>query len=145
GKALAECGKAAADAGLEIFVEVHGAGTALPANMKTIMEQCGHPAVGVCWNSNGTDVKNGSVAESFRMLAPWLKSCHINELYKDGQGVYPYRELFRLMRGVGYDRVTLCEVGRTPGSAPARTATLRNYRERRLELTPARTRHPSAD
>lgn len=134
GKSLVPCGKAAADAGVEIFVEVHGQTTQNPPNMKTIMEHCGHPAVGVCWNSNGTDVKGGSVAESFKMLSPWLKSCHINDLYKDELGVYPYRELFRLMRGVGYDRVTLCEVGRTPGSVQDGTEMLRYYRALWTEL-----------
>jgi sugar phosphate isomerase/epimerase len=134
GQALVPCGKAAADAGLEIFVEVHGAGTQLPQNMKTIMEHCGHPAVGVCWNSNPTDVRNGSVAESFKMLAPWLKSCHINELYKDPAGVYPYRELFRLMRGVGYDRVTLCEVGKAPQTVEDGTEILKYYKGLWTEL-----------
>ncbi len=28
------------------------------------------------------------------------------------RSVYPYRELFRLFRENGYDRVTLCEVGK---------------------------------
>jgi sugar phosphate isomerase/epimerase len=134
GKALVPCGKAAADAGLEIFVEVHGSGTALPANMKAIMQHCGHPAVGVCWNSNPSDIKDGSVAESFRMLAPWLKSCHINELYKDPAGVYPYRELFRLMRAAGYDRVTLCEVGKAPQSVEDGTEILKYYKGLWTEL-----------
>lgn len=114
GKSLIECGKAAADAGVEIWVEVHGPGTSLPGNMKTIMEACGHPKVGVTWNSNATDIKDGSVAEAFKLLRPWIRSCHINELYKDSKGIYPYRELFRLLREIDYDRVTLCEVGRTP-------------------------------
>ena len=47
GKALIECGQAAADAGVEIWVEVHGAGTSHPPHMKTIMEHCGHPKVGL--------------------------------------------------------------------------------------------------
>jgi sugar phosphate isomerase/epimerase len=134
GKSLVPCGKAAANAGVEIFVEVHGTTTQNPPNMKTIMEHCGHPAVGVCWNSNGTDVKNGSVAGSFQMLAPWLKSCHINELYKDALGTYPYRELFRLMRGAGYDRVTLCEVGKSPGSPEDGAEMLRYYKALWTEL-----------
>ena len=66
--------------------------------MKTIMEACGHPKVGLTWNSNPQDVKDGSVAEYFKLLWPWVRSCHINELYKDAAGVYPYRELFRLFR-----------------------------------------------
>jgi len=51
GKALIPCGKAADDAGLEIWVEVHGKGTAHPPYMKTVMEACGHPKVGLTWNS----------------------------------------------------------------------------------------------
>src|SRR5206468_1498710 len=98
GKALVQCGKAAADAGVEIQVEVHGRGTAEPSRMKFIMEQCGHPAVGVTWNSNPEDVKEGSVAASFRMMWPWVRNCHINQLFKDTTGEYPYRELFRLLR-----------------------------------------------
>src|SRR5207247_643247 len=128
GKALIPCGKAAADAGVEIWVEVHGVGTSLPQNIKTIMQHCNHPQVGLTWNSNQTDLKNGSVAEAFEMLRPWLRSCHINEIYKDGSGVYPYRELFRLMRGTGYDRVTLIEVGKTPPSADAGEELLRYYK-----------------
>jgi sugar phosphate isomerase/epimerase len=134
GKSLVPCGRAAADAGIEIFVEVHGEGTQVPANMKAIMEHCGHPKVGVCWNSNPTDVKDGSVAESFKMLSPWLRSCHINELYKDGLKKYPYRELFRLMRGVGYDRVTLCEVGKTPPDLDSGTEMLKYYKALWAEL-----------
>jgi len=114
GRALVECGRAAEDAGVEIWVEVHGPGTQLPANIKTIMEHCGHKNVGVTWNSNAADVVKGSVKESFELLRPWIRSCHINELYKDARGEYPYRELFGLLRGIGYDRYTLCEVGRTP-------------------------------
>ena len=77
-------------------------------------KNCGHPKVGLCWNSNPGDVVKGSVAESFKLLQPWLRSCHINELWRDQTGAYPYPVRFRLMRENGYDRVTLCEVGKTP-------------------------------
>lgn len=112
GKALQECGKTAEGLGVEIWVEVHGAVTQIPRNMRTIMDACGHRAVGVTWNSNAADVENGSVAAAFELLKPFIKSCHINELYNDTAGKYPYRELFRLLKGIGYDRYTLCEVGR---------------------------------
>jgi sugar phosphate isomerase/epimerase len=134
GKSLIPCGKAAADAGLEIFVEVHGNGTQRPANMKAIMEHCGHPSVGVCWNSNPEDVAKGSVKESFALLKPWIKSCHINELYKDAAGLYPYRELFRLLREIGYDRVTLCEVGKSPKTEEDGAEILRYYKALWMEL-----------
>ncbi len=123
GKALVPCGEAAAKAGVEIWVEVHGRGTQEPRNMRTIMEACGHRSVGVTWNSNATDVVKGSVSESFKLLRPWIKSCHINELHSG----YPYRELFRLLRETGYDRVTLAEI---PGTADVASGErlLRYYR-----------------
>ncbi|HTE18767.1 MAG TPA: sugar phosphate isomerase/epimerase family protein [Armatimonadota bacterium] len=107
GKALRECGSVAADHGVEIWVEVHGAGTQEPPHMRAIMDHCGHKSVGVNWNSNPTDVRDGSVREAFELLKPFLMSCHINNLW----GPYPYRELFALLRGAGYTRYTLCEVG----------------------------------
>jgi sugar phosphate isomerase/epimerase len=134
GKALVPCGEAAAGAGLEIWVEVHGPGTSHPPHVKTIMEQCGHPKVGLTWNSNATDIKDGSVAEYFKLLWPWIRSCHINELYKDAQGAYPYRELFRLFRAHGYDRATLCEVGRPVNDPEAGADVLRYYKALWQEL-----------
>lgn len=133
GTSLIECGKAAADAGIEIWVEVHGRGTAEPAHMRTIMEHCGHPKVGVTWNSNPTDVRNGSVEDSFRLLQPWIRSCHINDLYKDLAGAYPYRQLFQLMRQSGYDRVTMIEVAGMP-DLPSSEVFLRYYKALWTEL-----------
>lgn len=134
GKALVPCGQAAADAGVEIWVEVHGGGTSHPPRMKAIMEHCGHPKVGVTWNSNATDLKDGSVAEHFKLLRPWLFSCHINDLYKDQTGAYPYRELFRLLRETGYDRYTLCEVGKAPPDVASGEEFLRYYKALWTEL-----------
>lgn len=106
GKSLIPCGKTAADLGLEVWVEVHGSGTSHPPRMHRIMETCGLPNVGVTWNSNREDVKDGSVKPYFDLLKPWIKSCHINALYSS----YPYRELFACLTGAGYDRVTLVEI-----------------------------------
>ena len=109
GKALAECGKIGADHGVEIWMEVHGGGTQVPANSHKIMDACGHPSVGITWNSNATDVVNGSVKESFDLLRKHILCVHINDLW----GGYPYRELFSLLNTSGYDRFALCEVGAT--------------------------------
>jgi len=138
GKSLIPCGKAAADAGLEIWVEVHGNGSQHPPYIKTIMETCGLPNVGCTWNSNPTDIVNGSIAEYFHLLRPWIKSCHIHELYAEQNKQvlkwYPYRELFRLMRETGYDRVTEIEVGKTPADAASGEEMLRYYKALWTEL-----------
>jgi sugar phosphate isomerase/epimerase len=132
GRALAECGRAANDAGVEIWVEVHGPGTSLPAHCATIMRHCAHPRVGLTWNSNPTDVANGSVADAFRLLRPWIKSCHINELHSG----YPYRELFRLFREIDYDRVCLAEIQGVPDLASGERL-MRYYKALWTELTRA--------
>lgn len=111
GAALRECGEAGALAGVEIWVEVHGKDSAHPPRCAAMMKACGHDSVGLCWNSNPTDLMGGdSVKPAFEQLKPWLRHCHINELANDQ---YPWRELFTLLRESGYARYTLCEIQET--------------------------------
>lgn len=128
GRALRECGMFASEEGVEIWLEVHGSGTSHPPRIRRIMEICDHPSVGVCWNSNDTDVKDGSVKEYFQLLAPYIKSVHINELWREE---YPWRELFSLLKGIKYDRFTLAEIPESPD--PERL--MRYYRALWIELT----------
>jgi len=132
GQALNQCGDIARQQGVEIWLEVHGEETERPPNIRRIMEVCNHPSVGICWNSNDNDLVDGSVKPSFELLKPWLRSCHINELWRmpslwgasdDDQSaktstagfpqwkkLYPWGELFALFRSVGYDRYTFAEI-----------------------------------
>lgn len=137
GKSLIPCGQAAAERGVEIWVEVHGRGTSEPPHVKTFMDHCGHKSVGITWNSNKADIKNGSVAEYFKLLRPYLKSCHINNLYWQHTGGYPYRELFRLLQESGYDRYTLYEGGRPSTDARLGEELLRYYKSTWQELAGA--------
>lgn len=132
GQALTECGGFASDHGVEIWVEVHGQGTKEPANMRRIMDACGHPVVGITWNSNDSDVKGGSVRESFDLLQPFIRCCHITDLWSD----YPYAELFSLLAGSGYRRFTLCEFPESVAASDG-AAWLRRYRKRWEELQPS--------
>jgi sugar phosphate isomerase/epimerase len=136
GRALNRCGDIAREHGVEIWVEVHGQETEIPSNIHRIMEVANHPSVGICWNSNDTDVEEGSVKSSFDLLKEWLRSCHINELWRtappwgsaagtspvrasvpgfpEWKKLYPWHELFSLFRGAGYDRYTFAEVAASP-------------------------------
>jgi sugar phosphate isomerase/epimerase len=129
GRALAECGEFARDHGVEIWVEVHGEGTKIPARMRRIMDACDHPAVGITWNSNDTDVVDGSVGASFELLRPFVRCCHVTDLWS----AYPYRELFSLLEQSGFTGFTLCEY---PEPVPAADggAWLARYRRRWEEL-----------
>lgn len=104
GEALRACGEHAERYGVEIWVEVHGRGTQRPAVMRAIMDSCGHPSVGVCWNSNPTDLQDGSVRAAFDLLKDFIRNAHIRDLPD-----YPHRELFQLLRSIGYSRYTLAE------------------------------------
>ncbi len=103
---LREIGDYAQSKRIEIWMEVHGRDTQEPKTSAEILVTTDHKNVGVCWNSNPTDVKDGSVKQSFDLLKPFLRSAHINELSSS----YPWREFFHLLRDAGYKRYTLAEV-----------------------------------
>ena len=103
---LRELGAYGQSKGIEIWMEVHGSKTQEPKTAADILAAANHPNVGACWNSNPTDVVDGSVRQSFALLGKFVRSVHINELTSG----YPYRELFRLLREAGYTRYTLAEV-----------------------------------
>lgn len=126
GECLGQIGEEGVRKGVEIWMEVHGRDTQNPPAAATIMRAARHKNVGLCWNSNPTDVVNGSVRQSFELLRPWIRNCHITELVSG----YPYRELFSLLRKSGYDRYTLCEAAESP--EPERF--LRYYRALWMEL-----------
>jgi sugar phosphate isomerase/epimerase len=106
GLSLRELGDYAQVRGIEIWLEVHGRETQVPPVCAAIMKAADHKSVGLCWNSNPTDIVDGSIKPSFDLLRPWIKSCHINEL---ANPAYPWRELFTLFRQTGWDRYTLME------------------------------------
>jgi sugar phosphate isomerase/epimerase len=126
GQSLRQLGEYGAGKGVEIWLEVHGSQTQLPPNAAAIMRAAKHEQVGLCWNSNPTDVVNGSIEASFELLKPWIRNVHINELTSG----YPYRDLFRLLKAAKYDRYTLCEAQES--KEPERF--LRWYRALWLEL-----------
>lgn len=128
GLALRECGRFAADHGIEIWLEVHGKDSSHPPHIRTMLDICGHPSVGACWNGNPPDVKDGSVKEYFELLRPDLKSCHINQIWRSS---YPWKEFFSLLKASKYDRFTLAEI---PESADPDTV-LSYYRALWMEYT----------
>ena len=103
---LRELGDYGTGHGVEIWMEVHGNTTQNPPVAASIMKATKHDNVGLCWNSNPTDIVDGSVKPSFDLLKPWIRNAHINDLSNS----YPWRELFTLLRDSGYERYTLAEV-----------------------------------
>lgn len=126
GRALNEVAADAAGVGIEIRIEVHGRGTCLPPHMAAIMAAAPHPNAKVCWNSNyphDLDAQ-GQLEPHFRLLAGRIGLVHINRLHCG----YPYPELFRLLKGTGYEGCCLAELP-AAGDVPCATEFLRHYRQ----------------
>jgi len=112
GEALREVGDYAAQKGIQIFLEVHGRGTAHPPYIHSIMQTANHPSVGVCWNCNiGRDDVDGSIREYFELLRPWFRTIHIHDL---AESEYPWQELFDLLHTTDFQGYTLVETPANP-------------------------------
>jgi sugar phosphate isomerase/epimerase len=112
GVSLAECGEFARDLGVQIRLEVHGRTTSDPVNIRKIMDYADHDNVFVCWNSNMTDLVDGSIDGNFASLQEYIRLVHITELWNE----YPWSRLFELLRQSGYTGYCLAEI---PASADA--------------------------
>jgi sugar phosphate isomerase/epimerase len=117
GLALKECGQAAADNGVQIRVEMHGA-VADAVDMKRIADVADHPNVWLCWNSiTKHDVdENGSVASDFNLVKGKIGLVHLHDLTDE---TYPWPELLGLLKQNGYTGYCLAECA-PPSSDPAR-------------------------
>ena len=67
GKSLNVVGAFGADYGQQIRLEVHGGCAQIPI-IKRIIDVADHPNVGLCWNSNATDLKGDGLAANFNLL-----------------------------------------------------------------------------
>lgn len=102
GKALAELAEYAAERGVQVRFEMHGDFTA-PEVCNEIMARAGDgPGICLIYNCNNEfDVdSNGSVATSYRAVAPRIGHVHIHDLADPD---FPYLELMRLLVADGYD------------------------------------------
>lgn len=116
GNSLNGIGRYAAEQGVQIRVEVHGAGTQEIPHMKTIMDIANHPSVAVCWNCNPTDLKGEGFSANYQTLEDRLGTIHIHDL-RPGKVDYPWDELFARLRNCEADSFTgwcLLEDGTVP-------------------------------
>ena len=117
GRALNEVAAYGAQYGQQIRVEVHGRQTSSLPVMKAIFEVADHPNVGVCWNSNGTDLESRGLEFNFRLVQDRLgDTVHVRELDRDD---YPYAELFKLFRSASYSGWILLEARTAPADPVA--------------------------
>ena len=115
GRALRELGEFADGFGQVIRLEVHGAGTCLLPNIKKIMDVADRANVGVCWNSNQTDLDGDGFDHNFNLVKDKIFSAHLRDLFLDE---YPFRRLFTRLNEVGFTGYCLAEI--PPSADPVR-------------------------
>jgi len=107
GKSLRELGEFGDGYGVQIRLEVHGTETSLLPNIKTIIDAAGHRNVGVCWNSNQTDLAGEGFDHNFNLVKAKIFTVHLRDLYLDE---YPFRKLFGRLNEIGFSGFCLAEI-----------------------------------
>jgi sugar phosphate isomerase/epimerase len=111
GRSLRELGEFAQGQGQKIYVEVHGSGTSLVPNMKSIMDTANHPNVGVCWNSNATDLAGEGFDHNFNLVKNKIFTVHMRDLYLED---YPFRKLLTALNENNYTGFCFAEIPSSP-------------------------------
>ena len=107
GRSLRELCECAQGHGQKIFLEVHGSGTSLVPNIRTILDVAKHPAVGACWNSNPTDLIGEGFDKNFDLIKKEIFTVHMRDLYLEE---YPFRKLLTGLNDVGFTGYTFAEI-----------------------------------
>jgi sugar phosphate isomerase/epimerase len=99
GKALAEVGEFGYNNGVEVRICVHGTKTNKPSVIKKIIDYSQSPHVYVNWNCNPEDTEENGIEYNFNLLKDRIRGVHMHEMWIPE---YPYRQLFKLLSGIGY-------------------------------------------
>ena len=107
GRALGELGPFAEDHGQQLRLEVHGPVTSLLPNIKRIIDVAAHRNVGVCWNSNQSDLEGDGFDHNFDLVKDKIFSVHMRDLYLEE---YPFRKLLKRLNEIGFSGYCLAEI-----------------------------------
>ncbi len=113
GKAWGSVAAAAADMGVQVWMEVHGAEEtrSLPG-VRKMLDHADHPNARVCWNSNpGEEDEQGSIKQNFDLVKHAIGEVHITDI---GVYQYPWQELFDLLKSINYTGYCLAEIQANP-------------------------------
>ena len=116
GKSLRVLGEFGAQHGQQIRLEVHGTGTNLVPHIKTILDAADHKNVGLCWNSNQSDLFGDGWDANFNLVKHKIFTVHMRDLYLDE---YPFRKLLTGLNEIGFSGFTFAEI--PPSTDPIRT------------------------
>ena len=109
GESLRALGEFAEPYGVDVLLELHGQfrhwGYARGA-----VEIANHPRVALVYNCDQADIVGGSVASTYDRVRKWVRHVHMHQFNGPRWGVFPYPELFTLLRADGYDGYLSSEI-----------------------------------
>jgi sugar phosphate isomerase/epimerase len=107
GRSLRELGEFGEGYGVGIRLEVHGGGTSLLPNIRAVMDTAAHRNVGVCWNSNQTDLEGAGFDSNFDLVKDKIVTVHMRDLYL---AEYPFRRLLTRLNAMRFAGYCLAEI-----------------------------------
>jgi len=111
GNSLRELGEFGEGYGVQLRLEVHGQESSRLPNIKAIIDTANHNHVGVCWNSNQTDLEDQGFDHNFDLVKNKIFTVHMRDLYLDE---YPFRKLLTRLNEIGFAGYCLAEIPESP-------------------------------
>ena len=111
GESLRACGEHAEGKGVDVLLEMHGEFYYWEYALGAV-RIADHPNVAINYNCDLRDLVNGSVAHTFGQVKDNVRHVHLHELESPA---YPYKELFGILKGAGYDGFCSLEEGYREG------------------------------
>jgi sugar phosphate isomerase/epimerase len=111
GESLREVGQFAAGYSVDVLLEMHGDFYYWEYCLNAV-KIADHPNVWINYNSDKRDLVDGSVKETYRHVAKYLRHVHMHNLEDP---TFPYKELFQLLKDDGYNKYMSLELGYSGG------------------------------
>ena len=107
GACLAQIAEHAAGTGVDCNLEMHGDFYYWQYTLRAV-ELANHDRIGIVYNCDPRETKWGPISTFLNPVAPYLRHIHLHNL-EDPK--YPYPELFRILRNMGYAEYMSLEAG----------------------------------
>jgi sugar phosphate isomerase/epimerase len=107
GRSLRELGEFAQGYGQQIRLEVHGNPTSQVPYCRKIMDVANHPLVGLCWNSNQTDLAGDGFEANFALAKNRIMIVHMRDLFIED---YPFRKLLTSLNAINFTGFCFAEI-----------------------------------
>jgi D-psicose/D-tagatose/L-ribulose 3-epimerase len=75
------------------------------ADAAQLAKEIGHPNIGILFDTFHANIEEKSIAAGYRTVGPWLKHVHTceNDRGIPGSGHVEWKEVFQVLRSLGYD------------------------------------------